>query len=69
MNPKISIKPCVLRSSLEVAEDQEFDYRETIFQNRIFFSYRHLINNPKMFNGVTDDLAIKPYIPHKSLLQ
>ena len=24
----------------------------------------HLINNPKMFNGETDDLAIKPCIPH-----
>ena len=24
----------------------------------------NLINNPKMFNGVTDDLAIKPCIPH-----
>ena len=23
----------------------------------------YLINNPKMFNGVTDDLAAKPYIP------
>ena len=24
----------------------------------------NLINNPKMFNGETDDLAIKPGIPH-----
>ena len=31
--------------------------------------HTHLINNPKMFNGETDDLAIKPCIPHKSLLQ
>ena len=30
---------------------------------------RHLINNPKKFNVEIDDLAIKPYIPHKSLLQ
>ena len=27
-------------------------------------SCHHLINNPKMFNGETDDLAIKPCIPH-----
>ena len=27
------------------------------------------INNPRMFNVGTDDLAIKPNIPHKSLLQ
>ena len=26
--------------------------------------FGHLINNPKMFNGATDDLAIKPCIPH-----
>ena len=25
--------------------------------------------NPKMFNGETDDLAAKPYIPQKKLLQ
>ena len=25
----------------------------------------NLINNPKMFNVETDDLALKPYIPHK----
>ena len=30
---------------------------------------QHLINNRRMFNGATDDLAIKPYIPHKRLLQ
>ena len=29
----------------------------------------YLINNRRMFNGATDDLAEKPYIPHKSLLQ
>ena len=29
----------------------------------------NLINNRRMFNGATDDLAEKPYIPHKSLLQ
>ena len=29
----------------------------------------NLINNRRMFNHVTDDLAEKPYIPHKSLLQ
>ena len=29
----------------------------------------YLINNPRMFNLGTDDLAIKPYIPHKSLFQ
>ena len=28
-----------------------------------------LINNRRMFNVVTDDLAEKPYIQHKSLLQ
>ena len=26
----------------------------------------YLINNPRMFNGVTDDLAAKPYIPQKN---
>ena len=26
----------------------------------------HRINNPKMFNGETDDLAAKPYIPQKN---
>ena len=25
----------------------------------------NLINNPKIFNGETDDLAAKPYIPQK----
>ena len=25
----------------------------------------YLINNPRMFNLGTDNLAIKPYIPHK----
>ena len=29
----------------------------------------NLINNPKMFNGETDDLAAKPYMPQKKLLQ
>ena len=28
-------------------------------------SNRYQINNPKMFNGETDDLAAKPYIPQK----
>ena len=27
----------------------------------------YLINNPKMFNGVTDNLAAKPYIPLKKI--
>ena len=31
--------------------------------------YFHLINNPRMFNGVLFDLAEKPYIPQKILLQ
>ena len=30
--------------------------------------HNYLINNPKMFNGVTDDLALKPYISQKKLL-
>ena len=30
--------------------------------------FDNLINNPKMFNGVTDDLALKPYIPQKKIL-
>ena len=29
----------------------------------------YLINNPRMFNGAIVDLAEKPYIPQKSLLQ
>ena len=29
----------------------------------------YLINNRRMFNAAIDDLAEKPYIPHKSLLQ
>ena len=29
----------------------------------------YLINNQRMFNLETDNLAMKPYIPHKSLLQ
>ena len=29
----------------------------------------NLINNRRMFNVEIDDLAEKPYIPHKSLLQ
>ena len=29
----------------------------------------YLINNPRMFNGVLFDLAEKPYIPQKILLQ
>ena len=29
----------------------------------------HLINIWQMFNLATDNLAVKPYIPHKSLLQ
>ena len=29
----------------------------------------HLINNPRMFNGAIVDLAEKPYIPQKILLQ
>ena len=31
--------------------------------------FDNLINNPKMFNGVRDDLAAKPYIPQKKILQ
>ena len=31
--------------------------------------YRYLINNPRMFNGAIFDLAEKPYIPQKILLQ
>ena len=27
------------------------------------YANNDLINNPKMFNGITDDLAAKPYIP------
>ena len=29
----------------------------------------NLINNPRMFNGAIFDLAEKPYIPQKNLLQ
>ena len=29
----------------------------------------HLINNRRKFNVETNDLAIKAYIPHKTLLQ
>ena len=29
----------------------------------------HLINNRRMFNVEIDDLVVKPYIPHKILLQ
>ena len=29
-------------------------------------THLYLINNPKMFNGETDDLAIKPCIPQKN---
>ena len=32
-------------------------------------TYEYLINNRRMFNAAIDDLAEKPYIPHKSLLQ
>ena len=32
-------------------------------------SFDYLINNRRMFNGKTDDLAIKPYFSHKTLLQ
>ena len=28
----------------------------------------NLINNPRMFNGATDDLSVKPYIPQKNYL-
>ena len=31
--------------------------------------YTYLINNPRMFNGAIVDLAEKPYIPQKFLLQ
>ena len=30
-----------------------------------FMSYISIINNRRMFNGATDDLAAKPYIPQK----
>ena len=29
----------------------------------------YLVNNPRMFNGAIFDLAEKPYIPQKILLQ
>ena len=32
-------------------------------------NFLNLINNPKMFNGLLFDLAEKPYIPQKILLQ
>ena len=35
-------------------------------QTTPYTSTYNLINNPKMFNGVTDDLAAKPYIPQKN---
>ena len=43
--------------------------KETKISNFFYSLFFYLINNPRMFNGETDDLAIKPYIPHKSLLQ
>ena len=36
--------------------------------NSYKYPFYNLINNPKMFNGETDDLAAKPYIPQKKLL-
>ena len=35
----------------------------------ILLSLNYLINIGQMFNFDIDDLAVKPYIPHKSLLQ
>ena len=35
----------------------------------ILKKYHHLINNRRMFNVGIDDLVVKPYISHKSLLQ
>ena len=32
------------------------------------YASENLINNPRMFNVETDDLAVKPYIPQKNLL-
>ena len=39
-----------------------------VWKNASFADPLNLINNPKMFNGVTDDLALKPYISQKKLL-
>ena len=33
--------------------------------SELTYAQVHLINNPRMFNLATDDLAMKPYIPHK----
>ena len=50
-------------------------YRCTVhelFENLLFHNihrYFYLINNPRMFNGAIFDLAEKPYIPQKILLE
>ena len=41
----------LLRSSLEVAEDDECDYCETIFQNCQFWSYRQVIYIKKLLRS------------------
>ena len=40
-----------------------------LFEVAFLFSHCQLINIWRMFNLAIDDLAMKPYIPHKSLLQ
>ena len=47
--------------------DQKEDKFQVILILMIFF--RDNLNNRRMFNGAIGDLAMKPYIPHKSLLQ
>ena len=42
--------------------------KKILGNNQHFFPV-YLINNPRMFNGVLFDLAEKPYIPQKFLLQ
>ena len=41
----------LLRSSLEVAEDHEYDYCETNFQICQFLSYRHVIYIKNILNS------------------
>ena len=36
--------------------------------DKLLKTIQNLINNPKMFNGETDNLAIKPCIPQKKIL-
>ena len=49
----------------DINDKHEYIFRNLPIFDKVFHFLHLLINNPKMFNLETDNLALKPYIPQK----